>query len=257
MSKTIPDIHQWLHDGPRVFIVKVVENDGKSHGGFQWPLTVGAEVKPEKWSREPTCDSGGLFGWPWGFGVGEGKEPNANKTWIVFSALPKNVIGNIKMGWKCKVVPLDDECAKVEYVGTQGGAMAFTILGRVGWIEAKSKGSSSATGHAGSSSATGDAGSSSATGDKSIAITTGEYSTIECKNGIAASTANRVTWIWRPLSILIIRWRDQKDNTLFPFRLFVTFRVPKNQWIVGLKDREDGEQIKIEYGKVVKDWSSD
>ena len=166
-TKTTPEIHQWTHTGDRVLIVKCVNNDGTSHNGFKWPLTVGATVKPDYCSRKPDCGSGGLFGWPWGMFIGDGKDPNALSTWIVFSVKPGNVTGNID-GAKCKAVVDDNdpnECAKVEYVGTQAGAMQFTIMGRIAWIQERASGSSSATGDSGSSSATGYRGSSSATGD--------------------------------------------------------------------------------------------
>lgn len=136
-NKEIP-IHQWTHKGDRVFIVKTVLPDGKSKNGFQWPLTVGASVKPKKCSRKVFCESGGLFGWPWGIGVGDGKDPNALHTWIVFSVKPENVIGDIEGGQKCKAVTDendDNECARIEYVGTQAGAMYFTIEGRIAWIQ--------------------------------------------------------------------------------------------------------------------------
>ena len=51
MSKTLSlkDAHQYAHNGGEVLIVKCVDRDGTSHGGFRWPLEVGAtkEAKDE------------------------------------------------------------------------------------------------------------------------------------------------------------------------------------------------------------------
>src|ERR1039458_4201247 len=107
ITNNIP-IHQWLHTGTRVMIVKSVNIDGTSHNGFKWPLLRRAEVIPAKFDREKTCDGGGLFGWAWGIGVGDGRLPSANDTWIVFSVAPENVIGEIDNGLKCKAVPGED-----------------------------------------------------------------------------------------------------------------------------------------------------
>ena len=275
-TKTTPEIHQWTHTGDRVLIVKCVNNDGTSHNGFKWPLTVGATVKPDYCSRKPDCGSGGLFGWPWGMFIGDGKDPNALSTWIVFSVKPGNVTGNID-GAKCKAVVDDNdpnECAKVEYVGTQAGAMQFTIMGRIAWIQERASGSSSATGYSGSSSATGDSGSSSATGDRGsssatgdsgsssatgyrgsssatgargIAATTSEYSTVESgPTGISVSTAYRLQWKAMKGAILVCRWEDPIDKTKHPYRV-----LKCSGKLMGAA----GELVKIEGGKIVKEWS--
>lgn len=65
-------IHQWTHKGDSVLLVKVLNRDGTTHRGFIWPKE--GPVKPDKWSRVPDCKSGGLFGWPWGMGIGDGKD---------------------------------------------------------------------------------------------------------------------------------------------------------------------------------------
>ena len=98
-------IHQWTHDGEYVLIVKCINRDGTAHNGFVWPES--GPVKPEYWSREADCESGGLFGWPWGMGIGDGRNPDACAKWIVFRAKPENVI-RIEPGPKVKAVPGDD-----------------------------------------------------------------------------------------------------------------------------------------------------
>jgi len=190
MKIEITPIHQWTFKGDRVLIVKCVPPDGKTHNGFQWPLTVGETVKPVNFARDQKCDSGGLFGWPWGMAVGDGKSPVATHVWLVFSAKPENVIGNIE-GAKCKVVPDEkdpEECAKIEYVGSQAGAMAFTILGRVDWVQKQSSGSASATG---------DSGSASATGKECVAFSVGNNATAKGEIG---------TWI------TLAEWKEKSDG---------------------------------------------
>ena len=217
MKIEITPIHQWTFKGDRVLIVKCVPPDGKTHNGFQWPLTVGETVKPVNFARDQKCDSGGLFGWPWGMAVGDGKSPVATHVWLVFSAKPENVIGNIE-GAKCKVVPDEkdpEECAKIEYVGSQAGAMAFTILGRVDWVQKQSSGSASATGYSGSASATGDRGSASATGYSGSASATGDSGSASAtgKECVAFSVGNNATakgeiGTW----ITLAEWKEKSDG---------------------------------------------
>jgi hypothetical protein len=301
----VPDIAQWTHTGDRVMIVKCVPPDGKTRGGFQWPLTVGMTVRPLNFARDQKCASGGLFGWPWGMAVGDGKEPNALDTWIVFSAFPRNVIPNIE-GCKCKAVPDEknaNECVRIEYVGNQAGAMYYTMQGRIAWIvgnsssaatsgnsssaatsgysssaatsgysssaatsgysssAATSGGSSSAatsgysssaaasgdkssaatSGNSSSAAASGDKSSAATSGERSIASATGEYSAVEAGAGsVAVCTADRFFWRPRKEAVLVCRW---KTDGGFPFAVFEG------------KNFVDGETIKIEFGKVVAEFS--
>ena len=226
--------HEYTHTGDRVLIVKCLNRDGTGYGGFKWPKQ--GPVENKHWSREPNCESGGLFGWPWGIGISDGKDPDALAPWLVFSAKPENVIGEIEKGQKCKAVPgKDGDLPVVVYYGTQSGAMAFTMTGRCGWIEKASGGSASQTGYGGSASQT---------GDRGIAAITGENATIEIgKNAIGASTANRFTWIVRKGANLFCQW--SKDGKKFNFKHFnsATMRV------------KDGTHLKIQFGKIVKEFS--
>ena len=185
----VPDIAQWTHTGDRVMIVKCVPPDGKTRGGFQWPLTVGMTVRPLNFARDQKCASGGLFGWPWGMAVGDGKEPNALDTWIVFSAFPRNVIPNIE-GCKCKAVPDEknaNECVRIEYVGNQAGAMYYTMQGRIAWIVGNS--SSAATSGNSSSAATSGYSSSAATSGYSSSAATSGGSSSAATSGYSSSAA--------------------------------------------------------------------
>jgi len=190
-TPSIPEIHQWTNGGEKVLLVKVLNRDGTTYGGFKWP-NVGESVKPDNWSRKPDCKSGGLFGWPWGVFIGDGKDPDACAEWIVFAAKPENVI---QIGAKAKAVPSDDgkELPEVVYRGTQAGAMYFTLAGRLAWIQERARGSASATGARGSASATGGRGSASATGESGSASATGERGSASAtgERGSASATGGR------------------------------------------------------------------
>ena len=49
------------------YYLRTTDKDGKSHGGFQWPMQIGATVTAPDW--EPTAECGnGLHGWLYGQG---------------------------------------------------------------------------------------------------------------------------------------------------------------------------------------------
>ena len=189
--KNLEHAHQWTHDGAEVLIIKCVNPDGSSSRGFTWPLTVGAEVHPATWGADATCDSGGLFGWPWGFGLGDGKEPDWAGKWIVFGANPKDVVS---LGGKCKA-----KAAIVRFVGDWNGAMQFILKGQMALVAHVSslskethatgyRSASSATGYSSASSATGDSSASSATGDSSASSATG-YSSASSATGYRSASS--------------------------------------------------------------------
>jgi hypothetical protein len=201
--KSIP-VHQWTHDGDYVLIVKCINRDGTTYGGFVWPES--GPVKPDYWSRTPDCNSGGLFGWPWGMGIGDGRTPDACAKWIVFRAKPENVIKINDNGLKVKAVPgKDGELPEVVFYGSQAAAMAYTHVGRIAWIERNSTkktsgnyssasstgdyGSASSTGDYGSASSTGYCGSSSSTGYRGSSSSTGDYSS-SCSTGYCGSASS-------------------------------------------------------------------
>jgi hypothetical protein len=164
VESSIVPRHQWTNGGAEVLCVKCVSSDGLTYGGFRWPLTVGAEVVAADWNTTPEC-GGGLHGWPWGFSIGDGKEPNWSATWLVFGALPADVVD---LGGKCKA-----QRGTIRYVGDWQGATAFVLAGQMAWVFAASRGAASATGGSGAASATGGSGAASATGESSIAAVTG------------------------------------------------------------------------------------
>jgi hypothetical protein len=166
MSNT-PSIHTWTSGDDEVLIVKCVAKDGRSYGDFQWPLKIGAVVEAPDWNPEPEC-GGGLHGWPWGLAIGDGKSPiwdNTQATWIVFGALPKDVVD---LSGKVKA-----KRGTIRYVGDWHGAMLHILDGQIRLVQARADGAASATGESGAASATGWSGAASATGERGAASATG------------------------------------------------------------------------------------
>lgn len=124
MTMKTPSIYTWAPDG-KVLLLKTIYRDGTSYGGFSWPKS--GPVKAKTWSPEPTCESGGLFGWPWGFGFGEGMIPDFLGIWVVFAADPETVV---PMGYKAKVPE-----AEVVYYGDFIGALQCLLPGIRAWEE--------------------------------------------------------------------------------------------------------------------------
>jgi hypothetical protein len=251
------EIHQWTNDEGRVLIVKCVNADMTSYGGFVWPKA--GPVTPKTWKRDNECNSGGLFGWAWGMG-GDGKDPDACGAWLVFSAKPENVID---LGGKVKVVPGEDgDCASVVYCGTQAGAMAFTMQGRLSFIAKNSRGSASATGYSGSASATGDSGSASATGyrgsasatgyrgsasatgDLGVAVSLFDGSAIEIgKNASGIIHSSDFLWTVHVGAVLIVRWIEgEGDKRTFPFAFLDSAKLKL----------KEGQVVRVIKGKVQK-----
>jgi hypothetical protein len=98
----------------RVLLLRKCGDGGEAHGGFRWPLTVGAEVVAPDWNPQPVC-GGGLHGLPWGcgdWGLLTGSR------WLVVSADPADVV-DID-GHKSKA-----RAARVEHIGTQETCVQF------------------------------------------------------------------------------------------------------------------------------------
>ena len=156
--------HQWTNGREEVLILRCCNKDGTSYGGFQWPMTVGATVNAPDWNPAPEC-GGGLHGWPWGIAMGDGKEPDYGGAWIVFGAVPADVVS---IGGKCKA-----KTGIVRFVGTWDKANAFVLAGQMELVYQSSRGAASATGDSGAASATGTSGAASATGYRGAASATG------------------------------------------------------------------------------------
>ncbi len=99
------------------WLLKTVAADGAAHGGFVWPLEVGAEVVALDWSDEPTC-GGGLHGLLDGRGDGGLLSWSRDAVWLV-AEVPADA-HLVDLGSKVKV----DRCV-VAHVGDQASAIGF------------------------------------------------------------------------------------------------------------------------------------
>jgi len=179
--KKIP-AHQWTNENGEVLILRFSDKNGKSYNGFQHPMTVGESVVEPKWNEAAVC-GGGIHGWPWGIGLGEGKECEWESLWQVYGAKPEEVVGEIEGGQKCKF-----KTGTLRFLGKWDEAMKFILSGQIKWVE-QWAGEKHATGDRSASSATGDRSASSATGYRSASSATGDRSASSATGYRSASSA--------------------------------------------------------------------
>ncbi len=204
-SKKMPVPSKWTYDGDKVLILRRCKPDGSSSHGFVWPKS--GRVECPDWNAKREC-GGGLHGWPWGMGLGEGQDYDIiGDLWIVFAALPSDVVGELPgdssggEGWKCKA-----RCGDIVYAGPFAGAWAMVNSGRHRFIEALGKsgapntasGDSSTAASSGNYSKAASSGKSSkaaSSGDSSTAASSGDYSKAASsgKSSTAASSGDSST----------------------------------------------------------------
>ena len=122
------NFHEHVNADGEVLILKRIPKNRITNGGGKaadllWP-GVGGRVECDHWDQQPVC-GGGLHGWPWGFGLGDGMEYDvAGDVWLVLGADPQDVVGNVGDGAKCKV-----RAATIRWEGTFTDAMHFVASG--------------------------------------------------------------------------------------------------------------------------------
>ena len=89
--------------GSPILILKRISSNNTSFGGFKWPTEIGATVECPDWNPESTC-GGGLHGWPWGLGLGQGVMWSiaSDDIWLVLSAKSEDTIMYLDGTWKVK-----------------------------------------------------------------------------------------------------------------------------------------------------------
>ena len=174
-------VHQFADENGEVLVVRFVDKNGKSHGGFQHPLTVGETVTEPNWNTEPIC-GGGIHGWPLNIGMGDGKEPDWSALWQVYGVKPEDVVPNVGGGAKCKF-----RTGALRYIGDWRGALEFIRPTLIRWTQQFRD--NHATGDSSASSATGDSSASSATGNRSASSATGYSSASSATGDSSASSA--------------------------------------------------------------------
>jgi hypothetical protein len=183
--------HQWTDGGERVLILRRIGADGTSYGGFSaWgKFGENCDVEAPDFNTEAKC-GGGLHGWPWGMGLGEGSGYSLiDDRWLVLAARPEDVIGQLEGGEKCKV-----RCAQKIYDGVFSGAWALVNSGRHRLIEAMSKSGlpGTAEGFKATAASSGDSSTAASSGNSSTAASSGNYSKAASSgdSSTAASSGN-------------------------------------------------------------------
>src|SRR5436190_1300562 len=164
--KPIP-IHQWTNGGKEVLVLRFACKEGKSYGDFQHPMAIGETVTAPDWRPDRTC-GGGIHGWPWGIGLGDGKEPDWQALWQVYSVKPDQLVGEIGGGPKCKF-----ETGVLRFVGDWHGAMNYILAGQMAWAFKVSEGAASNSGTRGAASNSGTQGAASNSGYQAAAPNAG------------------------------------------------------------------------------------
>jgi hypothetical protein len=208
-KSTRTPVHQWTDGGDEVLILRYSDQSGKSYDDFQHPMEISESVKPESWNPKPFC-GGGIHGWAWGIGLGEGKEPDWYALWQVYGAKPEDVVGEIDGGIKCKF-----KTGILRHKGDWHSAMMFILDGQKRWVEHFSEGNGHATGDRSASSATGDRSASSATGDRSASSATGDRS---ASSALGKASAAIVTGAYGKAQagkygcIALAWWNEKEDR---------------------------------------------
>ena len=154
-------VHQWVNDDNEVLVLRFSERDGTSYNGFQHPMEVGKRVTAPDWRKDNEC-GGGIHGWAWGIGIGDGKTPDwSDGLWQVYGVKRSNIVGEIDGGIKCKF-----KTGILRFVGDWHQAMLFILDGQKAWVEHFADGEERSTG---------DKSAASSTGYRSAAVVTGLY----------------------------------------------------------------------------------
>ncbi len=166
-------VYQWTNNSSEVLILRFADREGKAYQGFQHPMEVGQAVTAPDWNAAPVC-GGGIHGWPWGIGIGDGKEPDWSALWQVYGVDPADIVGEIETGAKCKF-----RTGTLRYKGDWHGATNFILSGQMNWAFHASRGAASNSGDRGAASNSGDRGAASNSGYRGAALSSGEYSSAE------------------------------------------------------------------------------
>lgn len=203
--------------------------EGKSHGGFQWPIESGGMVEAPDWSPRAECGRG-LHGIAHGLGDWGLMAPPSSRSalWYVCGGIKAEAVeldGKIKVP-RCRVL----------YVGSFAGAMDMVSPAMTERIleiaqeriaASKPEDGSTASGIRGAATASGDQGAATASGGDSVALACG------CRGSVRAD---------RDGCALFLVERDSDDGHVL------------SVWAgVSGKDCEAGKWYRLEGGNLVED----
>ena len=141
-----------------VLVLRTTDKNGKSFGGFQREIRVGAIIECPDWNPKPVC-GGGLHGLLWARGNWSLISNDCEALWWVESVRAEDIV--LIDNDKCKYPR-----SVVEYVGDMASAMTYTMCHPL----IISSGDSSR------SASSGDSSSSASSGDSSRSASSGDYS---------------------------------------------------------------------------------
>jgi hypothetical protein len=189
-----------------ILVLRTCGENGEAHGGFVWPLTVGAVVTAPDWKDTDRCGNG-LHGLPWGVG---GSGYCSGKTFIVLRVCVD--VGGYQHGSgdmmdKCKFRE-----ATIEFVGMREDAVTLIVKNApnglcINWGTATAGDSGTATAGDSGTATAGDSGTATAgdwgtatAGDRGTAIagyrgtaTAGYRGTATAGNSGTATAGDRGT----------------------------------------------------------------
>ena len=104
------------------WLMKTVGTDGEAHGGFVWPLEIGAEVGCPDWSDDAIC-GGGLHGLLDGQGEDYHLSWESDARWIVaeipIDAKVVDLDGKVKVD-RCVIAHVGDRVSAPAFLAEQG-----------------------------------------------------------------------------------------------------------------------------------------
>ena len=254
MSEKVIPVHQWTNGGDDVLVVRFVPKDGKSYGGFQHPVTVGESVTAPDWRPDMEC-GGGIHGWPWAIGLGDGKDCDWSALWQVYGVAPKDIVGgdgDLKAKLKFRTGTL-------KFVGTWDAATAFVLAGQMAWVHHAASGAASATGERGAASATGWSGAASATGESGAASATGWRGAASATgwSGAASATgwSGAASATGKDGTAMSVGPEGVASASLGNFIILAEWTIVVNQWkrVAMRLAKVDGKRIKADTPYQLKD----
>jgi len=201
--------HEWTNSDGEVLILRRVPKDRKTCNGFVWPRGVGASVEAPDWGTKGDTEcGGGLHGWPWGWGIGDGCDYDIiNDIWLVVGVKPGDIRGELDDGAKCKfhrgIIRVEgsfldamaairtgfEKCvaavAKHNTDSLESAAVGHHSISAAAGTYSKS----AVAGHSSKSAAAGQSGRSAAAGDYSESVAAGDYSASAAAGDYSKSAA--------------------------------------------------------------------
>jgi hypothetical protein len=180
--------HQWTNGGEEVLLLRCINADGTSYGGFVNSVTVGERIEAPDWDGGENKCGGGLHGWPWGIGIGGGKNPDYAGIWQVLGCKPSEIVevtedpNSVKSKTKGGILRYSSK------PGDWHGAVMHILSGQMAWVAHNADGVAATSGVSSSAATSGVSSSAATSGDSSSAATSG-YSSSAATSGVRSSAA--------------------------------------------------------------------